>query len=96
MNQIDSRNWLLRTKIALSAVAVATIIALPVFEPAYAEIIVFRDRVAFNAALDSNPLLIKKVEGWDTMNPANCPSEKPAKRGSKKLAITSPRSVVSK
>ena len=62
MNKANSRNWRLRSAIARS-VAVATVIALAVFELAYADVTVFHDRAAFNAALDTNPLLLKKVEG---------------------------------
>ena len=69
MNKANLRNWRLRSAIARSAVAVATVIALAVFELAYADVTVFHDRAAFNAALDTNPLLLKKVEGWDTYPP---------------------------
>ena len=69
MNKANLRNWRLRSAIARSAVAVATVIALALFELAYANVTVFHDRAAFNAALDTNPLLIKKVEGWDTYPP---------------------------
>ena len=64
MNKANLRkNWRLRSAIARSAVAVATVIALALFELAYADVTVFHDRAAFNAALDTNPLLLKKVEG---------------------------------
>jgi hypothetical protein len=33
---------------------------------AHADLIVFQDRVAFTAALQSNPSLVTTVEGWDT------------------------------
>ena len=66
MNQTNSRYWLMRTARTSFAAVMATLIALLISELADANTIVFRDRVSFKAALDSNPSFIKTVEGWDT------------------------------
>jgi hypothetical protein len=51
---------------AICSAAIATFVVLLVSESANADLIIFSDRVSFNLALDSDPLFVKTVEGWDT------------------------------
>jgi hypothetical protein len=55
--------WTLATSILIAVLALtATLIP----RSAHADPIVFQDRVVFARALDSDPSVVKTVEGWDT------------------------------
>jgi hypothetical protein len=53
-------------RIAIRSAAVASFIVLLASASATADLIIFNDRVSFNVALDSDPLFVKTVEGWDS------------------------------